>query len=134
MAEDMEKRVAQYIALRDTIEKLNKEHEETMRPHKLMLERIGGMLQQFMDANNLENLKTAAGTCYISIRHTASVQDADAFMKFVIEQQQFDLLERRASSTAVRAYVEDHNSLPAGVSLNTLASVGVRRPTGKTKS
>jgi hypothetical protein len=38
------------------------------------------------------------------------------------------LLERRASQTAVRAYVDEHKALPAGVNLHALETVGVRRP------
>jgi hypothetical protein len=55
-------------------------------------------------------------------------------MDFVLENKQFDLLERRASATAVKAYVEEHNMLPTGVNLNALSSIGVRRPPGKAKS
>jgi hypothetical protein len=82
----------------------------------------------------LKNLRTEAGTCYISTTWKSPLQDADAFMRFVIENEEFDLLERRASSTAVRAYVEEHNHLPSGVNLNAVTSVGVRRPNGGAKS
>jgi hypothetical protein len=131
---DMEKRAGQYVALRDKIRDMETKHEEELKPYKEKLEQLAGIIHKFLEEHGLENLKTAAGTCYISTRWTATVADADAFMRFVIENENFDLLERRASATAVKAYVEDHNSLPTGVSLNALSSVGVRRPTGKTKS
>lgn len=131
---DMEKRVGQYVTVRDIIRKMEARHEEELAEPKEILQKLGGVLQKFLDDNNLENLKTAAGTCYISTKWSAPLVDADAFMRFVIENAEFDLLERRASSTAVKDYVEKHNQLPAGVSLNALASVGVRRPAGKAKS
>lgn len=134
MSQDMEKRVGQYVAVRDTIRELEKKHEEELAPHKVVLEKLAGVIHNFMDANNIESLKTETGTCYISTRYTASVQDADAFMRFVIDNEEFDLLERRASATAVKAYVEEHKHLPMGVNLNALSSVGVRRPTGSAKS
>jgi hypothetical protein len=134
MNEDIEKRVEQYVALRDTVKAMEDAHEEEITKRKVLLEKLAGIIHQFMDAHKLENLRTAAGTCYISTRYTATVQDADAFMKFVIENKEFDLLERRASSTATRAYVVEHNILPAGVNLNALSSVRVQRPNGKTKS
>lgn len=131
MTQDMEKRVGQYVAIRDLIRKLELKHEEELKELRVKLEQLGGIIHKFMDANNLENLKTAAGSCYISTRWTASVQDPDAFINFVIDNKEFDLLERRANATAVKEYVKDHNTLPTGVSLNALASVGVRRPPGK---
>jgi len=135
MAEDMEKRVGQYVATRDLIRAMEKKHEEELQKPKEILQKLAGIIHRFMDENSLENLRTKTGTCYISTKWTASVEDPDAFMKFVIESKNFDLLERRASSTAVRAYVEDHKHLPAGVNLNALAQVGVRRPpNGEAKS
>lgn len=128
MAEDMEKRVAQYVQVRDYIKKMDDEHEAKMKPSKDMLQKLAGIIHRFLEDNKLENLRTTAGSCYISTRWTATVQDADVFFKFVIDNEEFDLLERRASATAVRAYVDEHKSLPAGVNLNAIASVGVRRP------
>jgi hypothetical protein len=125
---DMEKRAQQYVAVRDKIREMEARHEAELKGPKETLQKLGGIIQKFLDDNKLESLKTAAGTCYISTRWTASLKDADAFMRFVIDNEQFDLLERRASATAVKDYVADHNTLPPGVSLNALASVGVRRP------
>jgi hypothetical protein len=134
MNEDMEKRVGQYVAVRDEIDALKLKHEEELRKPKLILEKLAGIIHKFLDDNNLENLRTSAGSCYISTRWTATVQDPDAFMQFVISSQNFDLLERRAKAEAVKAYVNEHNILPTGVNLNALSSVGVRRPSGKSKS
>lgn len=134
MAEDMEKRVGQYVALRDEIERIEKRHEEELRRPKELLQQLGGVIQKFMDDNGLKNMRTDAGTAIITTRWSAPLSDPDAFMRFVIENEQFDLLERRASQTAVRAYAEEHKTLPAGVSLHALETVGVRRPPNHPKS
>lgn len=134
MAEDMEKRISQYIQIRTALEQLEDRHKLERRPLLEIQERLAGILQKFLDDHGTESLKTAAGTCYTTTRYTASVQDPDAFMNFVTSNKLFDLLERRASTTAVRDYVTQNNTLPTGVSLNALSTVGVRRPTGKAKS
>lgn len=128
---DIEKRVGQYVKVRDALKALDERHRAERQPLTQLLDKLGGRLQKFLGDNSLENVKTKAGSCYVSTRYTASVQDADAFMRFVIEGKHFDLLERRASSEAVKDYVKTHNHLPAGVNLNAMQSVGVRRPTGK---
>lgn len=128
---NIEKRIGQYIMVRDAMERLEEKQKVERRPLQQMLDQLGGVLQKFLDENNLESLRTDAGSCYTSVRHTASVQDPDAFMTFVKETQNFDLLERRANATAVRDYVKDHGHLPTGVNLNAISSVGVRRPTKK---
>lgn len=130
---NMEKRIGQYVDIRDAIKRLDEKQAAERRPLLEIQERLAGILQQFMDANSLENLKTAAGTCYTTTRYTATVADADAFMDFVTTSAKFELLERRANATAVKEYVKTEGSLPAGVSLNGMTTVGVRRPAGKAK-
>lgn len=127
IVEDMEKRTEQFIAVRDRINELETAHKELMKPLKLIQERLAGRIQAFMASNNLENLKTKSGTCYTTHRTTASLGDPEAFMKYVIDHGQFDLLDRRANATAVKAFVKKNQALPPGCNLNTIETVGVRR-------
>lgn len=131
---DMEKRVAQYVQLRDFIEVTAKRHEEELKRPKETLQKLGSVIQKFLDENNIESVKTDGGTAYKSIRYTATVSDPDAFMRFVIGGEHFELLERRASALAVKAFVEENKELPTGVNLNALSTIGVRRPPGQPKS
>lgn len=129
--EDMEKRTQQYVIVRDMLKALEEEHAKKKKELNSVLETLSGIIQKFMDDHNLENLATAAGTCYKSTRHTASLSDPAAFMNYVIANQAFDLLDRRANSTAVKAFVQEHNSLPPGCNLSAIQSLGVRRKGSK---
>lgn len=132
MTEDMEKRTAQFIQVRDTIKRLEDLHKEKLKPLKEIQEVLAGRIQQFMATNSLENLRTAAGTCYTSVRRTASLADPEAFMKYVIEHNAFDLLDRKANSTAVQDFVKKTGALPPGCNLTAIETVGVRRAAGST--
>ena len=127
MSDDMEKRTSQFIQVRDRIKEIEKEHSARIKPLKELQEILAGRIQAFMAANNLENLKTAAGTCYISSRSTTSLADPEAFMNYVIENKMFDLMDRRANTTAVKAFVKKNKALPPGCNLSTIETVGVRR-------
>lgn len=127
MTEDMEKRTRQFIEVRDAIKRIEKEKNDALKPLKELQEILAGRIGAFMAANNLENLKTAAGTCYTSSRTTASLADPAAFMDYVIQNRQFDLLDRRANVTAVKAFVKQHSGLPPGCNLSTIETIGVRR-------
>jgi hypothetical protein len=127
VVEDMEKRTQQFIEVRDRIKELDDKHAELMKPLRKIQEQLAGRIQAFMASNNLENLKTKSGTCYTTHRTTASLADPEAFMKYVIEHGQFDLLDRRANSTAVKDFVQRNKALPPGCNLNTIETVGVRR-------
>lgn len=127
MAEDMEKRAAQYIALRDAIKILKDRQKAELEVLETLQSRVGGIIQNFMETNSLNNISTSAGTCYVSTRYTATVADKEAFIEFV-KAGHWDLIERRASSEAVQDYVKDHNILPPGVNLSGIQTLGVRRP------
>jgi hypothetical protein len=131
MAEDIEKRIAQYIQVRDAIKRVDEKYEAEKKPLLDIQEQLSGRIRAFMEINNItDGLKSRAGTCYLSTRWTASVADAEAFMNFVKEGH-WDLIERRANAQAVKDYVNEHNQLPAGCNLNAIQTLGVRRPSGK---
>ena len=127
MSEDIAKRVQQYVSVRDALRKLEDKYEAERKPLLDVQELLAGKLRAFMEGNNLENLKTEHGTCYTSTRWTTSLADPDIFMKFVIGNNKFDLLDRRANATAVKEYVQEHNELPPGCNLNAVQTLGVRR-------
>lgn len=125
--EDMEKRTRQFVEVRDRIKALEDAHKLNIKPLKEIQEVLAGRIQAFMAANNLENLRTKAGTCYTTVRHTASLSDPEAFMTYVKSHNAFDLMDRRANSTAVRDFVKQNKALPPGCNLTAIETVGVRR-------
>ena len=131
MAEDMNKRTMQYIQIRDALKRVDEKYDAERKPLLEIQEKLAGIIRSFMDTNKLDNLKTAAGTCYTSTRYTASLADPQAFMDYVIRTGKFELMDRRANSTAVKDYVGENNHLPAGCSLNAVQTLGVRRPGAK---
>jgi hypothetical protein len=126
---NIEKRVKQYVFIRDQIKLMTERHEAELQPLKDLKERLTGILQSAMDKVGAESIKTTEGTVYTTTQYTAALADPKAFMDFVISNQNFDLVDRKANSTAVRDYVNTVGVLPPGVNLSSRATVGVRRPT-----
>lgn len=126
-SENVGKWVDHYVKVRDKIKELNEAHDLKVAPLVELQNKLTGLLQGFLESTNSESVKTANGTCYTSTRYSASLPDAGAFMNFVIDNKHFDLLDRRANATAVRAYVETNGALPPGVNLSALRTIGVRR-------
>ena len=127
----VDERVAAYIQCRDVISEKTKAFEESIKPLKDLQNMLTGWLQNFMEQAGADNIKTAHGTCYSTTRYTASLADPEAFMKYVIDNKKFDMLDRKANVTACRDYVDENGVQPPGVSLSAIKTVGVRRPTGK---
>lgn len=127
----VDKRVAQYIATRDAIKAANDKHEAEIKPLTDLQNMLTGWLQNFMEQAGADNIKTAHGTCYSTTRYSASLADPEAFMKFVKDNDLFDLLDRKANVTAVRDYTAEKGATPPGVNLSSIKTVGVRRASGK---
>lgn len=126
-AERVDEYVTLYVQLRDRIKEIKARHEEELKEFVKHLDELNGALQGMLDTAGAKSIKTSGGTVYASTRYTASLNDPKAFMDFVIAQNKFDLLDRKANATAVRDYIEQHQVSPPGVNLSALRTVGVRR-------
>lgn len=123
--------IGTFVQIRDLLKEMEEQYQNRRKPLVDKQMAISALLQKFLEDNKMDSLKTEAGTCYVSTRTTASLADPDAFMRYVIENKAFDLLDRRANATAVKDFVQEHNNLPPGCNLNTISTVGVRRGSDK---
>lgn len=126
-----EKRTQQYVAVRDKIREISARHTEELKPLTDLQNDLTAWFTQELDHVGAKSVKTAEGTVYQSTRYSASLTDAKAFMDHVISTQSWDLLDRKANSTAVRDFIEQHKSEPPGVKLSAIRTVGVRRAADK---
>jgi len=128
---NVEKLVGLYIVVRDEIERLKEKHKKELQKAVDLQEELTGKITEFLSQHGVDSVKTPAGTAYSSVKYSASLADPEAFMKYVIDNQNWDLLDRKANVTACRTYVDEHNHLPPGVNLSSRETLGVRSPTSK---
>ena len=126
---DIAKRVDQYVRLRDKIKQRDDEHKAAMKIYRETLEKLNGVLLGHLNEINGDSVNTTAGTVYRSPKKSASLADPDAFMRYVIDSEAWDLLDRKANVTAVVDFIEENNMPPPGVDFSTTFLVGVRRAT-----
>lgn len=124
----IDKRVAQFILVRDTIDEMKERQKLELRPFEELKQKLIGEMLAFLDRTGQESAKTAEGTVRVTVRPTAVCTDPDEFMEFVFSNNLRELLDRRANATACRDYAEEHEgTLPPGVKLNLMRTVGVTR-------
>lgn len=127
----VEKRVKQYVEIRDALKEMDAKHDEAKKPLVELQNLLTGWMQNFLEQAGADSVKTPEGTCYSTTRFTASLADPEAFMAFVKTTSNYDLLDRKANVTAVKDYVSENGTLPPGVNLSSIKTVGVRRAAGK---
>jgi len=119
--------VQKYIELRDKKYELKHQYEFKAAQLDEVLSKIESKLLHVFDSAGMDSVKTEFGTAYASTRSSSSVADPEAFMQFVIENQEWALIEKRASKLAVEQYKDANGDLPPGVNYREERVVNIRR-------
>lgn len=119
---DTQEYVETYIKLRDQIKELEKKHKEELKPYREGLETIEGLLAQALYDNGADSMKTSAGTFYKSHWSRPQVQDWEKVLDYIVENERYDLFERRIS----KAVAEEIGEVP-GVVFERGVKINVRR-------
>jgi hypothetical protein len=124
---NIEQRVGQFITLRDKIKAMNDAHKEKMKPYVELMETLSGVLLQHLQAMSADSVASKSGTVYRTVKNTASIADGEAFWQFLVDNNAWDLLDKKANVTAVQDFIEQHQTPPPGVNFTSVMTVGVRR-------
>ena len=124
---DASKRIAQLVQLKDKIKVLDDEHEARLQPYKELRDKLERLILGHLLENNAKNISTDFGTASVLHRKSASLQDPQAFMDYVIENNAWDLIDRKANAKAVEDFINEHGSQPPGVKFSDALTLGLRR-------
>lgn len=127
MTFDAEKRVAQYVQIRDELKRMDEEHKDRKRPLTALKEKIEAQMIEHIQSTNSNSISTNAGTMYLTPRKSASLADPAVFMDYVIENSAWDLLDRKANVSAVEDYINEHSAPPPGCNFSSTITIGVQR-------
>jgi phage host-nuclease inhibitor protein Gam len=119
--------VAKYIELRDKKAQIKAEYDGKVAKLDENLDKIEAVLLKTFDSAGMDSVKTEFGTAYTSTRTTASVANPDVFMKYVVANEAWHLLEKRAAKSGVEQYKAEHDDVPPGVSWRSERTVNIRR-------
>lgn len=119
--------VAKYIELRDQKAQLKTEYDIQIAPIEAKMSKIEGKLLEVLDQTGGKSFNTPHGTAYVSVRTTASVADREAFFDFVKQNEEWPLMEVRASKLAVEQYKSVNQELPPGINWREERVVNIRR-------
>lgn len=127
MSQNTEEIIAKYVSLRDRKAELKKEYDTAAGKLDAAMETIETYLMALMGSLGVESVRTDAGTAYKTTRVKASISDREAARKFILDNEAIDLLEMRASSTAIKQYMQDNGGVPPGFAVLEENTVNIRR-------
>jgi len=124
---NLDEAVAHYIKLRDHKAVLKKKYDDSVESINERLKKLEAAFTKHFEKTGQSSCKTPSGTAYTATRVTCTVQDKDAFLKFVRETGGDEFVESKANSTAVKDYMEEHEEPPPGVSVSVRRVINVNR-------
>ncbi len=120
--------VAQYVKLRDFIKKESDAFDERLKPYKDAMALIESQLNQKMLDDGVESFKTEHGTADKTTTLSVKTEDKDSFVRYVIGEQAFELVDFRPLKEGVKEFMERNGDAPPpGVGVALITNVRVRR-------
>ena len=116
-----------YIKARDKKGEMTKRHKEELVPINVIMLKIEGMLQRQLQEQNVDSMKTPAGTAYLQTVSSCTVKDWDETLKWIKENDEWAFLDARVNKTAVKDYMESEGDVPPGVDYSETIVTRVRR-------
>lgn len=121
--------VEKYIKLRDKKASIKAEYDDKIAEYDKVLDGLEALLLNTFNETGIDSVKTTAGTAFVATRTSASVADWEAYFNgYVLPNQAWEMLERRANKTAIEQYKSANDELPPGINWTETRVVNVRRP------
>jgi hypothetical protein len=115
-----------YLELRNAVSAMEGEHK---RAKAELVEKMNALENWFTakaTEEGLNNIPTPHGTAYWSTHHSATVASRDELFNYCKANETWDLIESRASKTAVKSYIEAHGAPPPGVNFSSISVFNFR--------
>jgi len=123
--------IKKYMKLREKKALVEATIKEELDKIKADMTKLEAFLKAKLDADGLTSFKTEYGTAFLTTTDFANVENWDAVLRFIREEEAYDMLEKRVSKTAVRGYIEATKEVPPGVKYGTKLDINIRKPTAR---
>jgi hypothetical protein len=124
-----EQAAAKHVEIEGEITRINNEAKKKVASLNKILADIENWFALKAQEEGLKSIPTPVGTVYWSTHYSATVANPTAFKTFVIEKGLYDLMETKASKTAVKSYIEGHGEAPPGVNFSSRKVFNLRENT-----
>jgi len=109
--------------LREKKEELTKELTEFNKK----IDALSFEVLQDMEDSGLNRIAVGAGSVTRSVKLYPKIENFEAFMRWCVENERFDMLQKRANGAPFREFYETNNEYPDGLDAYEKATLNVRR-------
>jgi hypothetical protein len=131
MTVDMERLAEVWRKMEDKMTAIRKAADAEVAAIKTQQDLVSTTLLKAMQDLKQTKSTTGAGEIVVSQSMKPSAKDWGAVYRFVVENDAFDMLHKRLSSTFIENWAKAHDALPPGISVFTEFKVSVKKPGSK---
>jgi hypothetical protein len=125
---ELELSAAEYIRLRELKAEIAARHKKELAEVESQLDTVDSFLLGKLQELGVDSVKAGGATVYFQTEMRANIADKGAFMDFIRERGQPELLQTRVSSTVLREFMEANGGhTPPGVTANFERVIRVRK-------
>lgn len=129
---NLEDTVKVYLKIRNAIDELKERQKEELAELEEQFAIVGNHLLDFCNKQNLDSVKTAAGTISRRVTSRYWTNDWDSMYRVIKEHDAFHLLQQRIHDGNMRQFIEENpEAFPPGLNADSKYTVQVRKPTNK---
>ncbi len=125
--------ISTYMKLRGQKQAIEAKVKEEVATITAKMVKLEAYLKQCMDEQGLTSFKSPHGTAFLTTADYANVENWDEVLKFIRDNEAYDLLNKAVSKVAVRSYIEQTKKVPPGVTYGTKLEVNIRKPGAKSE-
>ena len=128
----VEKLVSAYRKIRAAISEEEEAFEAKVADLKEKLEYVSNELLEFCREQNVDSIRTPAGTVSRRVQTRYWTTDWEQMNNFILEHSAVHLLEKRIHNGNMKTFMEENpDVLPVGLQVDNKYVVHVRKPTEK---
>ena len=120
--------VERMISIRDMRAALKARYEAEDKKLREMWDKGEAWLLNEVQTAGSKGMKFECGTVSLTTTMQASIGDWGVFSRFVVENNEPDLLQHRVSTTALKTYLEaSGDKVPPGINVTNIRGITIRR-------
>jgi hypothetical protein len=131
MSLTVDQAIAAYMKLRAKKSEIENQIKDDVAKLDESMVKIERWIKAQADGMGVTSFKTKFGTAFLTTKDYANVENWDATLDFIRQNDAYDMLNKAVNKTAVRGYIEQHKTVPPGVNYGTKIEVSVRKPTAR---
>ena len=124
---DIDAIVKKYVDLRDSIDAINKETKARVAVLEEAQGALASVLMKLAKEQGVSSFKTDSGTAFIQTKTYAGVADWSRTIEYIKANDAYYLLNKAVNKTAVKEYIDKHETPPPGVNWTVEQEIQVRR-------